>query len=671
MHSHIGIWTTLPHTVTAPAVQRHCINYANNETQCYQSQKVALYLKQVSAMLRYLCFKDKKKKIEAFKSKDLALFTLFNVDRRDAVALTSIMEKIDPAFTRIGNAVDFSNTCCQEYKETFLFLYRLFFDLIVPKKVQFEAAIKPISEEDSDEDEIDEIATGSVAEESEVSKVEILDTVPAVTMETAQYHYLLSFLMIFMALPPGSLQTWLFWLVYSSKEKQPDHKSLEDLIRTLWPDDKKTKKKVQSLMKQAQNMLIIVDVADLTPSKLRALDANTGGAWTRPLMMLQKRIRQSTLGYFFWKRVAPEIWLACENLEDSYEKLKDPYKLSKWGKRNKALTGEIRAARKEIRVLVRTHMTYLDLSSKFSGSEISGSRRGSNATSVRSTGTTAEQEEEEEESVVHYLYVKLSAPFRVLYRGASAVAVRSAKVLPSIGSSGGGGGAPSGRMSAKSGRSTKAKSAGGAGGFMARGVEQLRRMSIAATGGTRVTQQQQEEAHELVNLEEKYKESLGVPVEVIYGRVATAQQRAEMMMAQCDREPRLDDVRRRGGEGEDYSGSSRSGSGSYSDSELDDRDSYRGGNGTDSLDDGIHTYQGTASIDGYSAYSAKSLNSDSVGPRMVKYASSAPAGIDEYGYGDDDDDEDSRGSSGFGERVEYNEEENYQPKSILKKPSGR
>lgn len=366
------------------------------------------------------CFAKNDTKFEAFRSKEIALFALFEIGRKDCARLLWMVEQIDPSYTKYISAPAFAQRFCAEYGDTFLFLFRIFFALIVPKAVVIHETVK----HDPDEDDVlQPSVTGSVVDDHSVVHGS-LDSASVVSRGGAgallqatiledkmPYHYLLSFVLLFMSIPSGHLQSWLFWLCYTAREQKPDHNNMEALITTLWPKNPKLKSKIETMKKKAQTLLIIVDPADLDPSKLRMFDANTGGAWSKPLLMLQKRIRQHSLGYFFWRRLSGHIDRVGATIDEAYVRLKEPYKLTKWGKKNAALVGDRKLARKDVRVIVRLHMSYLQLLSEYDGSEITGSsRRGSSARSTTSAG----ESDEGEQSVLYSIYAAISAPFKAL-----------------------------------------------------------------------------------------------------------------------------------------------------------------------------------------------------------------------------------------------------------------
>lgn len=487
--------------------------------------------------MRLFCFGGSDPGIESFRSKDLALLTLFNIGRKDCISLLSVLEKVDVNYHRTISGIDFATKFCGEYKETFLYLLRIYFALIVPKKI---IAIEPLiktafaddeSVHDLENDDNQSQNMMSVAgSESVVSKIDSVDLLEAaITIDSMPYHYLLSFWLIFMSIPDGDLMTWLFWLCYPAQEKKCDHNNIEGLISILWPlTDKnkdKTKQKIEFLKKKAQNMLIIIDPDDLNPSKLRVVDVNTGGAWTKPLRQLRKQMRRSTLGYFYWRRVNAQVDRVCANIDESYLRLKEPYKLSRWGKRNKAIVGDRKIARKDVRVVVRLQLNYLHLLSDYDGSEVTGSRRNSRSAASSVSG----DQEEEQESVVHYLYVKISTPFIAAYKRLKSAWATSAKVFPM----------GSGDLGASFKRSGSSK-------FNAKYSASGRRPSTAnwlvsasAKGLRRMTLQREEvvvDKEEFISLELKYKEVLEIPIDTVYERVDDAQSRAARMLALCDEE---------------------------------------------------------------------------------------------------------------------------------------
>jgi hypothetical protein len=490
-------------------------------------------------MDKYLgCFRKHDNSFETFRSKELAVFALFDIGRKDSAKLLSVVEKIDLGYHKTVGAVHFAALFCGEYSETFLYLFRLYFTLVVPKKIIIEAQKNKEAEDDGNA--LQPSQTNSIADENSimhgsqesasVTSHHGADVMlqAAVSEDKMPYHYLLGFLLVFMSIPDGNILSWLFWLCYPAQGKQPDHNSMEGLISVLWPKLDRFKEKVTVMKKKAQNLLIIVEPSDLDPSKLRMFDANTGGAWSKPLLTLRKRIRASTLGYFFWRRVSAHVDRVGSSIDEAYVRLKEPYKLSKWGKKNIALTGERKAARKEVRVLVRLHMSYLQLLAEHDGSEITGSRRGSSARSTTSAGG----DDGEDATLVQRVYLVLTGIMRSMKKGLTRLTTTSAKVHPTVTSSKGVFGA-SGSSQFSAEYSDK---------YAPAGERRFSTMDWVRASLAHVRQVAARPApivvdkDEFISLEEKYKESLQVPIDTVYKRVSEAQARAQRMLELCEEE---------------------------------------------------------------------------------------------------------------------------------------
>lgn len=488
--------------------------------------------------------------VGSYRSKDLALFYLFNVSRADAFSLLSIMEETDPTYRRTTSAVVFADKFCRDYKETFLYLFRLYFKLIVPKQIikyTVTAPVQNIPDQDFDDD-LSQVIEPLNPDEKVASAVpEPISAI--ITEEIMPYHYMICFLLVVMTLPEGELTTWLYWLSYPAQDRKPDHNSMEELIGELWPTTEKNKAKVILMKKKAQNLLIITDVDDLGANKLRLFDANTGGSWTRPIRNLRKELRSKTLGYFFWRRISATIGAECANIDNAYKRLQEPYKLSRWGKKNIALTGERKAARKDVRVFVRLHLSYLHMLNDSldggTGSERS-SRRGSSYKS-------SEYGEDVQLSVLQSLYLKLSAPFILLKKRTRKLLATSAQVFPMSGSGSlkrnkFGNSSASAKLainSVTSGNNSKPIKSNVMRWLLGSGLFRGRRSTVLQSDDANVNKE------EFISLEVKYKDALSLPVEEVYHRVETAQARAARLLAQCDDEIHFTtlDLRRDGSDG--------------------------------------------------------------------------------------------------------------------------
>jgi len=455
--------------------------------------------------------------------------------------LLSMLEQVDTNFTRKISVIEFTKRYCKDYKDTFLYLFRLYFKIIVPKQpVVIAIDDKKKKAKEEEEPEFDDDLSLALEEQPAVAAapepVKLL-----VTEEDMPYHYLMSFLLVLMSLPEGDLPSWVYWLCYTAQDKKPDHTSMEELIDDLWPKIEKNKEPVKLMRKKAQNLLIITDVEDLSANKLRLFDANTGGNWTRPVRKMRKELRQSTLGYFFWRRLNAIVQKECTEIETAYNRLKEPYRLSRWGKKNIAVVGERKEARKEVRVFVRLHLSYLhsllEGDAPTRGSQYSGKQSGG------SNKTSEYGELDQEESVVHYIYTKVSIPFKYVGTKITALAASSAQVFPMSGSGSLNSHSSNVNMvSHSSGMSAKlsAKYGAAAGGGEYTKPSLFRRMFTHSMGRLRAKTMTQASVEvnkdEFISLEVKYKEALTVPIETVYERVENAQIRAARMLAQCEEE---------------------------------------------------------------------------------------------------------------------------------------
>ena len=348
-------------------------------------------------MKLFSCFGQSDSKIEVYRSQDLAIFALLDIGRKDTIKLMSIAEQVDPHYHRKLDIKVFANKFCEEYSDTFLYLFRIYFNLIVPKKVVVVETVKKVDIEEEDFipntglNDNNSIAHSNTENESITQQQQQNDHPPdllqaTVTEDNIDYHYLFSFLLLFMSIPDYHLSSWLFWLCYTATNIKPDHNSLETLITTLWPKKMKFKlnKKIELLKKKAQNQMIIVDIDDLNANKLRIFDINTNNVWTKPLQILRKKIKKnSKLNYFFWLKINKHIYNISLTIDDEYNKLKDNKKLTKWGKKNIAIIGERKNSRKFLRNIIRLHLSYINLLIEYdnNSSEIT-SRRNSIAKSI-------------------------------------------------------------------------------------------------------------------------------------------------------------------------------------------------------------------------------------------------------------------------------------------------
>ncbi|KAJ1419187.1 hypothetical protein B484DRAFT_400276 [Ochromonadaceae sp. CCMP2298] len=282
-------------------------------------------------------------RVQNFRSKELSVFALFTVGQVDAGRLVQMVERLDPKYKGAVDIKAFGAAFCGEHVDAFHFLFEKFFRLLVPKPKK-TAEVKPKDDTVSEMSSIKESHTDA-RDPLQVDSIQ----------HSFSYHHFLSFLLFFMSVSHFDLVLFLYWLCYPAHDVLPDHKNMEELINELWPPSTKLKSR-------AQNLLLTLETADLMSNNMHMMDVKGSGAWSKPLQGLRRVIiQQNKLGKRFWKRVGVAVHQACLNVKDCYNELKDPYRLSKWGRQNFALTGERKAARKDMRVVVRLVMKYFNM----------------------------------------------------------------------------------------------------------------------------------------------------------------------------------------------------------------------------------------------------------------------------------------------------------------------
>mmetsp|Transcript_16499 Transcript_16499/g.27899 ORF Transcript_16499/g.27899 Transcript_16499/m.27899 type:complete len:556 (-) Transcript_16499:126-1793(-) len=463
------------------------------------------------------CYDDPNQhKIHNFRSKELSVFSLFNIGLLDAAALIELVETLDTKYERHVDVQGFGTMYCGEQAETYTFLFEKFFRLFVPKTAKYEAKDRADAGVGDDKSQSTGINLDSIASETYVSQTKSIERISETGIS---YHYFLSFLMFFMSIPDVELSLWLFWLYYPARHFAPDHNNLEELIEILWGSAEKHKQIISYLRQKAQNNLIVIEPSEIMAGVFRQFDIRTNNAWTKPLLALRKTIRKTTkLGGRFWRRVGESVHTSCVNIEQCYEHTKHTFRLSKWGKHNYVLVGDRKAARKDIRIFVRLILSYnsmpLDNDDLITEAQERAIEAASQATSVQNPSSIAgvdggsnintrgggrggaddEEAANEVESSIDKAIRYGAMPFNLISSMVRFVVTArppaAARILPK---------------------------------------------QILHQGG-KDNNDVEEDDEDIVPLEVKYADSLVAPLDNVHTKISSAQQRAQMMLRQCEDE---------------------------------------------------------------------------------------------------------------------------------------
>ena len=311
--------------------------------------------------------------IRNYRSKDLSVFTLFNLNRNDSVHILSILDDIDHNYTHQVNIQQFTSKYCPDYIETFMYIFEKFYLLLdnsINQSKVYEIPVhKHVDDDDDDDDEnenelslhnqddkqknvnddindrhhdnINDDEDDNQSKKDDHDRKQEQNSIDdnnnnIIMMKQQQlpqqvpYHYFLCFILTLLSIPDAQMILWLHWLSFRIQNILPSIQILDEMIIQLWGIKLATNKKYeQSYLfnkTKAQNLTVILDPMELTPSKIRIFDLNTRGIWTTPVLLLRKQIRSTTRGYYFWNRVAPIMFAAISNIEESYDRLREPYR---------------------------------------------------------------------------------------------------------------------------------------------------------------------------------------------------------------------------------------------------------------------------------------------------------------------------------------------------------
>lgn len=210
-----------------------------------------------------------------YRAKNLSIFSLFNVGKRDTASLIGCMEFVDREYSQKVNVVQFSEIFCPKWKCCFQVLWRKYV-------VLFNVSRK--------------IDTGIVASyvKTKNADVETFDY-------SATYVELISFLLFVVSIDKKSSFAFLFWLYFTLNEEQPTKATIVEMLEQMWgPNNDKESKKHRVLIKKSVKYM---DIDDFDQKKFRIYDWKCGRGYTIPFHHLQRELIGSIGNKGMWGRI--------------------------------------------------------------------------------------------------------------------------------------------------------------------------------------------------------------------------------------------------------------------------------------------------------------------------------------------------------------------------------
>lgn len=239
--------------------------------------------------------KKKKKhadwEIGYFRSRDLSICSLFNLDKHDAALLLAHLEAVDEEFSGKVNIVKFSKRYFPEQKFVFQYLWKYF--IVIYKDSRLG------------------LGSSSYADNVARSTGEVQDK------EHGTYVEVLSFLFFIVSIKKNHFTHFLYWLVYEVGEEKKTRKGLVSMVDTMWTLEKAYFEKEKAKKREMYLPMVKAAVKHLEASALdiktfQIYDFRVQNAFSVPIKSLQKEILKRFATRVFWKKCSKEIVIILE-----------------------------------------------------------------------------------------------------------------------------------------------------------------------------------------------------------------------------------------------------------------------------------------------------------------------------------------------------------------------
>lgn len=229
-----------------------------------------------------------------FRSKNLSICSLFNINRHDSALLFAHMEVIDDCFSDKVNIEQFAKKFFPDGKYAFQFLWEYFVVIFKDSRMGLGSLAY--------------INSINMAKANLESKDYIADK------KHASYVELTAFLFLIVSIDKKHFSHFIYWLVFDVNQESKTRRGLVNIVNKLWKLDKEYVDKEKHKMKVARMALVKSAVRHLEPSALdmktfQIYDFRVQAAFSIPLKRLQVEILKKIANKKFWKKGMVELRL--------------------------------------------------------------------------------------------------------------------------------------------------------------------------------------------------------------------------------------------------------------------------------------------------------------------------------------------------------------------------
>ena len=248
--------------------------------------------------------------IKYFKCKNLAIFSLFHLERLDATILLETLEYIDTSHSLQINISSFSEVFCPTWKETFQAIWKRFILLFQESRKSVEEELNqanqlslmkvlkksppPLQQAQQAQQQIQQQAEAQQQEQPSItnqkrkkkddnSEIKEFDF-------TASYNETLSFLFFIVSIDDLMSSYWLYYLWFILPQRKPTKSNLIDMLEILWGTKQREKCKEHRIV--LRPIIKYLEPDDYNEKKFQLTDWRCHCGFTLPFQSMRKELLQ-------------------------------------------------------------------------------------------------------------------------------------------------------------------------------------------------------------------------------------------------------------------------------------------------------------------------------------------------------------------------------------------
>jgi hypothetical protein len=240
--------------------------------------------------------KKQKENLEVgyFRSRNLSICSLFNIDRHDAALLFAHMELIDESYTEKVNIEKFAKKFFPDGKFVFMHLWSYFVVIFKDSRLG--------------------LGTTSYIDNINMAKSDIGNHESVADKEHGTYVEVIAFLFMIVSIEKKHFSHFVYWLIYTVNDEAKTRRGLVAMVNKMWKLDKKCvdkeKQKLRTLHLSAVKKAVKhLEASALDMKTFQIYDFRVQNAFSTPVKHLQAEILKKIANKGFWKKGTEQLKL--------------------------------------------------------------------------------------------------------------------------------------------------------------------------------------------------------------------------------------------------------------------------------------------------------------------------------------------------------------------------